>query len=70
MNEESIEKLKEWRIKEDNRVMAQMRVDDLQQIYDTVNGSLHRAKAELEEHERRVNTAEENLWKMLLEGVE
>ena len=62
MNEENIEELmkREWRIREDNRIMAQMRVDDLQQIYDTVNGSLYQAKAELEEHERRVKTAVDN----------
>ena len=58
---ENIEELmKEWRIREDNRVLAQIRVNDLQQIYDTVNGSLHRAKADLVEYERRVKTAADN----------
>ena len=58
---------REWRIREDSRIMAQIRVTELQQIYDTVNGCLHHAKAELEEHERRVKTArklvENEAWK-------
>jgi hypothetical protein len=68
MNEENIDNalslselfMNEWKTMLERRRMAQLRVNDLQQIYDTVNGSLHRAKAELEEHERREKIAVDN----------
>ena len=50
--------------------LSQKHVSDLQQIYDAANSSLHMAKIQLSEFERRLKEAEENYCKSTKLGSE